>query len=281
MSNATPEIDERIRLVVQADDFGLCHAVNVGVVRAFLDGILTQATMMVPCPWWNEAATLAKRHGIPVGMHSTLTCEWSGMRWRPLTSGPSLVREDGTFHTTVEEASTVVLPREAAAELEAQALFMTEQGLAPIYFDTHMGLVSREAYSHVCELYGLPFILPFVHRFICLDSFLVLSPRPGDRKRNDLLDYLAGLEPGSHFIQSHPAVASEELRALAEPGTHVAPWAEEYRVSDLLVLTDPEVMRVVAERKIALVTVSELDHATIGPGRSLPCPRSRRAETAA
>ena len=82
--------EDRIRLIVQADDFGMCHAVNEGVVEAFLDGILTQATMMVPCPWFAEAADLAHRHGIPVGMHSTLTCEWDAMRWRPLTRGRSL-----------------------------------------------------------------------------------------------------------------------------------------------------------------------------------------------
>lgn len=253
-----------VRLIVQADDFGMCHAVNEGVVEAYLNGILTQATMMAPCPWFAEAAALAKRHGIPVGMHSTLTCEWNTMRWRPLTRGASLAAADGGFHATVAAASRAVVPSEASAELEAQARAMVDRDLSPIYFDTHMGLVSREAYAHICELYERPFLLPFVPRFLKIDSMLVLSPRPADRKKADLLQYLVGLAPGDHFIQSHPAVASEELRALASPGSDIEPWAETYRVSDLAVLTDPEVIAFVDASKIELITVSDLgDHREI------------------
>jgi hypothetical protein len=39
------------RLVIQADDFGMCHAVNEGIERTFLEGVLTQTTAMPPCPW--------------------------------------------------------------------------------------------------------------------------------------------------------------------------------------------------------------------------------------
>ena len=53
-----------IDLVVQSDDFGMCHAVNVGIVRAFTEGILTQVSTMVPCPWFDEAAELARHHAV-------------------------------------------------------------------------------------------------------------------------------------------------------------------------------------------------------------------------
>src|SRR5205085_11919649 len=85
-----------VKLVVQGDDFGMCHAVNEGTVEAFRNGVLTQASTMVPCPWFTEAADLAKQHGLPLGIHQTLTCERDYLRWRPLTDGPSLVRDDGT-----------------------------------------------------------------------------------------------------------------------------------------------------------------------------------------
>ena len=104
----------RIRLVVQADDFGMCQAINQGIVHAFREGILTQAAMMAPCPWFEEAVLLAKRESIPVGMHSTLTSEWDHMRWRPLTSGSSLCEADGTFHRSVESARGKVVVEESA-----------------------------------------------------------------------------------------------------------------------------------------------------------------------
>ena len=51
-----------IELVVQGDDFGMCHAVNTGVAEAFTNGILSQASTMVACPWFDEAAALAAAH---------------------------------------------------------------------------------------------------------------------------------------------------------------------------------------------------------------------------
>jgi predicted glycoside hydrolase/deacetylase ChbG (UPF0249 family) len=71
--------ENRIQLAVQGDDFEMCHTVNTGTVQAFREGILTQASTMVPCPWFWEAADPAKRHRIPLGIHSTLTCEWDGL----------------------------------------------------------------------------------------------------------------------------------------------------------------------------------------------------------
>ncbi len=273
------EATESIQLVVQADDFGMCHAVNEGVVRTFLEGILTQASVMVPCPWFAEAAELAKRHAIPVGMHSTLTCEWENMRWRPLTDGVSLMQADGTFNETVPAAVAAVRMSEAACELEAQATAMADIDLSPIYFDTHMGLVSAGAYRHVCEVFDRPFLYPAVPHFLMLNSLLILSPKPAEKKRQVLIDYLEKLPPGKHLIQSHPAVASPELSALTAPGSTIESWAEEYRVSDLAVLTDPEVIAIVKARDIELVPVSEFDatsapacspEATVSPSRPEP-----------
>ena len=56
MSHGTEQIrnivnnsDARL-LIVNADDFGMCHAVNEAVMRAFPAGILRSATLMGPCP---------------------------------------------------------------------------------------------------------------------------------------------------------------------------------------------------------------------------------------
>ena len=85
-----------IRLVVQGDDLGMCRAVNEGIALAHAEGILTQASVMAPTPWFAEGAAMARRQGLPVGLHVTLTCEWEYLRWGPLTPGPSLRGDDGT-----------------------------------------------------------------------------------------------------------------------------------------------------------------------------------------
>ena len=40
------------RLIVRVDDFGMCHAVNLGIETAFRYGIASQTSIMAACPWF-------------------------------------------------------------------------------------------------------------------------------------------------------------------------------------------------------------------------------------
>jgi hopanoid biosynthesis associated protein HpnK len=63
------------RLIVNADDFGRSAASNAGVVRAFRDGILTTASLMVSGEAAAEAIAIAREHPrLGVGLHLTLCC---------------------------------------------------------------------------------------------------------------------------------------------------------------------------------------------------------------
>ena len=53
------------RLIVNADDFGLSTSVNQAVVRAYREGILTSASLMVNEPGFDEAVRLAKENPSP------------------------------------------------------------------------------------------------------------------------------------------------------------------------------------------------------------------------
>lgn len=247
-----------IRLIVQADDFGMCHAVNTGVVRAFEEGIVTQTSVMAPCPWIGEAISLAKSLGIPAGMHCTLTCEWEHLRWGPITAGESLRDADGGFWRTVAGAREHVNAAEARAELAAQADRLLAAGLPLHYFDAHMGPTCPSAFEHVCVQYGRPFMYPLGPAFVALDSIEMLSAHPGDEKRDWLLGYLDGLEAGLHFIVSHPGEAGEELRSLTPQANDNHAWAETIRASDLEILCDAAMRRAVEARGIELVSVADL-----------------------
>lgn len=250
-----------VQLVVQGDDFGMCHAVNTGTVRAFREGVVTQASTMVPCPWFPEAAALALEHGLPLGIHSTLTCEWDGLRWSPLTAGASLRGDDGvTCHRTVAGATSAD-PDEATDELVAQAERFLAAGLALTYFDVHMGLSQLPAYDAVSTRYGVPFLYSGVPASLSFASIKMLSERPADAKKDWVLGYLERIaeRPGVHLLVSHCASDDPELAALVRPGSPVFAWAREYRVSDLAVLTDPDVAAAVEAHGIELVSVA---HAT-------------------
>jgi predicted glycoside hydrolase/deacetylase ChbG (UPF0249 family) len=217
--------------------------------------------VMVPCPWFREAARLAKEHSIPVGVHLTLTSEWDYLRWGPLTGARTLVDYDGRFPRTIEAVRENADRREMLDEFVAQAELFIREGLDIGYFDCHMGVVDAEPYAKVCEKYGKRFDYPIGDVAVGFDSIHMLSGRPSDEKVPYLIDRISNLEPGKHLIVSHCAVDSEELRALTsdrdDPPDHLK-WANEYRPSDLAALTSDEVRKVVEERGIDLVPVSAL-----------------------
>ena len=244
--------DGSVQLVVQADDFGMCHAVNMGVVEAFTNGIVRQASMMVPCPWFPEAARLARELSIPVGMHETLTCEWQNYRWRPLTGG--------SFPRTVQGAIERFSDEAATAELLAQAERLTREELTLTYLDIHMGMSKPKAYDAVAAAHGVPFIYPGIDASMTWTTTWQMSAFDPDTKRAKLLRRLERMAeaPGVHLVVSHPAVASDELRSLTPPDAHDARWTEEYRISDLEILTDPAVRTRIDELGIALHSVASL-----------------------
>lgn len=251
-----------IELVVQADDLGMCHAVNEGIVRAFDGGIVTQAAIMAPCPWLDEGVMLARRYGMPIGLHCTLTSEWDHLRWRPLTGGASLVGRDGTMHRTVGDALAGIDPQEAFVEVRAQAERVTAAGVRLICCDNHMGPICPEAFQRLCAELGVPFLYPVVDPHVAFTSSVMMSPFEGNETYPDkkawLLNHIARLTPGRHFLCTHPAVPGDEIRSLVGPAAGNADWAERFRKSDLDVLTDPDVRSAIDARGIALVSVADL-----------------------
>lgn len=247
-------MNDDVRLIVRADDFGMCHAVNEGVRLAYREGIATVASTMAPCPWFAEAARIATEERIPLGLHQTLTCEWDWFRWGPLTAGPSLRGHDGTFHRTVEEAQAAVTHEDAVAELLAQMERVRAEGLKPQYLDHHMGSALPSAYAEVSEKTGVPFLFS---RAVHLDSYNELTPREADEKKSWLMALLGSLSPGAHMLVTHPGAPGTELAALTSPGSKLWPWAEGWRAADLEVLTDPEVKDAVERGGIKLCTFAE------------------------
>jgi len=84
-----------VRLIVNADDFGLSPAVNAAVLRAHREGILTSASLMVNQPGFAEAVSLARANPrLGVGLHLTLLLGHSTL---PPEQIPGLVNARGEF----------------------------------------------------------------------------------------------------------------------------------------------------------------------------------------
>lgn len=250
-----------IRLVVQADDLGMCRAVNDGIELAIVDGIVTQTSVMAPAPWFVEGADVARRTGVVTGLHATFTCEWDALRWAPLSTGPSLRLDDGTMPRTVDDAAERIDAAEGLAELRLQARRAQECGLDLAYVDPHMGISVTSAYAALCADLGVRFIYPGVEPHHTFDSVYVLSmasTKDLSARTGRFVEWLERLGGGVHFVLTHPGTAGEELRALCPPDSPNAMWAETWRVADLAALTDPAVRATIDRRHIQLTTVADL-----------------------
>lgn len=146
-----------IKLIVNADDFGLSRGVNYGILDSYLYGIVNSTTMMMNMVGTEHAIQLAKNNPeLRVGIHLVLT------GGKPLTENvPSLVGEDGYFKSLSQlnngkDISLVELEKEWTAQIER----FISSGLRPTHFDSHHHVHTLKELQPVVqklsETYGLP-----------------------------------------------------------------------------------------------------------------------------
>lgn len=161
-------------LIINADDFGMCHAHNEATMELFKCGGITSSTIMAPCSWALEAVKFAKNNPqFAVGVHLTTTSEWGNYRWAPVNGEKtaSLRDEEGyMFHESYQFAEAADL-EETCGELAAQIQKLISLGLNPSHVDNHMGSLYGidtgrfellAATVEVAGKFGLPFRFPTV-----------------------------------------------------------------------------------------------------------------------
>ncbi|WP_376088917.1 polysaccharide deacetylase family protein [Roseomonas sp. CCTCC AB2023176] len=174
MNEAPGPSPPALRAVVpHVDDLGMCHGAN----RAFLElaaaGHVTCGSVMVPCPWFREIAEAgAADPSLDLGVHLTLTSEWQGYRWAPVSTvsrASGLVDGDGFFWRDVASLARHVVPEAAEAELRAQMDRALAAGLRPTHLDAHMAAAMLpqllDAHVRIAVDYGAFPVLPRAIRF--------------------------------------------------------------------------------------------------------------------
>ena len=137
-------------LILNADDFGMCHAVNAAIVRVLEAGVVRSTTLMVPCPWALHAMRFLAAHSeIPFGVHLTAIGDGADYRWGPVTlrgKVPTLVDEVGYFYTfdRMSEFFAQVSLDELEMEFRAQIEAVLAAGLRPTHLDWHSLRIGRK-----------------------------------------------------------------------------------------------------------------------------------------
>jgi predicted glycoside hydrolase/deacetylase ChbG (UPF0249 family) len=253
------------RLLVTADDFGMCHAINAGTLRAMREGIVRSSNFLVPCPWFSEALTLAKRHALPIGVHLCVTCDWDNLRWGPLTRAPGLCDELGYFHPSFGPVYERASDAEIAAEYAAQIARVQSLGFEPTHLDTHMlpavdrgvgALRLKAIIAQLAQQTGLRYLYETDAdgKLRYFDSELEISGAGW----TSVWQRLAELGPGTHHLIGHAAEPSAELEALCSPDHPSRLWAAGVRGMDLAFFTSASTKQRLDELGFQLITVAEL-----------------------
>lgn len=146
-----------MKLILNADDFGLSPSINKGIIDCFKEGLISSTTMMMNTPYTEEAIKLAKENGLKsVGIHLNLTY---GKSVLPASEVPSLVDENGVFHY-VCMLGYYTQYLDAKKELRAQIEKFLASGLKPTHLDHHHYFNEipniLKAYLELAQEYNLP-----------------------------------------------------------------------------------------------------------------------------
>ncbi len=229
-------------LIINNDDAGMCHAANRETIRAMEEGMLSSATIMMPCPWSNEMVRYAaKNPDKGFGVHLTLTAEWGDYRWGTLTSRdkvPGLYDDEGYMWRNVRGVYAASNPGEALTEGRAQIRKALASGVPVTHIDSHMGTYQlspeyMDVYIALADEFDLPIRMPsqatldtFGHPhfreecakrgIVITDNFIheELEGYETENLEQFWTDYIRNLKPGVTEIYVHAAEESPEIRAI-------------------------------------------------------------------
>jgi len=254
----------QIRLIVRADDIASSHSATLACIESFRQGIARSVEIMAPCAWFPEAVELLKSvPELEVGVHLTLTSEWAGCKWRPVSHAPSLVTEDGFFFPLTSHRQDAPPPNqgflqcgylleEVERELRAQIELTLRHVNHVTHLSSHMGAPTcmpdlLAVTQRLADEYGLILDLPDYVKP------LAVQRNPDIALEERLADALATVHPGTWLFVEHPAYDDAEMQALSHGGDHPLGLVARQRAGVLTAFTSPKVRQIVEQRGIELI----------------------------
>lgn len=266
LGSATAQVgqaEEPIELIVRGDDMGYSHDTNLSIIKAHKEGILTSASVHVPCPYSDEAFALCKANPrLAAGIHVTL---WDSIPVRPVLPYeeiPSLETAYGFFYLSRADFDRAHPKLEdVEKEVRAQIAKARASGLHFVYLDCHnMGTqqnlrpdirllfirIAKEQRllisTHEGEIrmginpikWSHPAVWTTFPRLVEQSEFI-------DAQRDLFFEKLSTMKPGLHLLVTHPGLY---------PPAHAREMNE--------IILSPRTRQIIRDRKIRLVSYQDL-----------------------
>jgi hypothetical protein len=258
-------------LIINADDFGMIHAINAAIFQAIREGVVCNTSLMVPCPWALHAMRLLQDNPeIPFGVHLSVISEMVDYRFGPLTCRdkvPSLVDEAGYFYSLeqLSEFMTQAKLDELEIEFRAQIEKVLAANLKPTHLDWHC--LANGGREDILDLtlglareYGLALrvsarpLIEDLHRqglptdeYDLLDSYRLDTTDKSARYAQMLRDLPVGLSEWA----VHPGLGNAEMLA-------VEPTSWQVRATDYEFVMSPEAREIIEQEGIILLSYKPL-----------------------
>ncbi|MFX0093307.1 MAG: polysaccharide deacetylase family protein [Candidatus Hodarchaeota archaeon] len=287
------EKDDKV-VIFHIDDMGITHAANQAAFECLEFGVASSGSVITTAPWFMEVAYKCQQNKkFDIGVHVTLTSEYSTCRWRPLSTvdpKTGLFDKEGYFWRTLVEAAEHVDPDAAIKEMRAQVKMALNNGIDLTHIDCHMGTVVHPnfiwGYLSVAQEFNLPAYLPrptpelikdrnlgeytdlifeltkqleeedfpFVDHWVAYGHTLSES----EDKTGFYIELIDSLKPGLSHLLFHPSKMDPELKALDHllaEGITCLPLA---RHQDYEAFTDPRLKKHVEASGVKVIGYREI-----------------------
>ena len=235
LSNHPMSLNE-VNVILHVDDIGMVQPSISAFAKLYRNRKVISGSLMAPCPWFALASQLQQKFPeADLGLHLTLTSEWSAYRWGPVgqvAKNSGLVDDSGRyFHRCNLDVCEQAGIETVTTELNAQIELAKNLGFRPTHLDGHMFTCQQAKFLPALLELALEYKIPAVCsrqqlrtlpetscRFwskrlkqLGMPIFDTISRLPLDRGERVLKTFLSHLPAGLHFLYAHPVKTGAEL----------------------------------------------------------------------
>lgn len=205
-----------MKIIINADEFGLSQGINSGIIDGYIKGIITSTTVMANMPAFEHALMLRKRNTfLGMGLHLNLT------KGKPVCDDITFSTDENGVFFSKNKVEEFFSEDDAYKEFMAQIEKLIEFGFYPTHLDSHHHVHTMETFKNVVFELAKKYELPVrisdekyrdeARKFGLKTADYFLNPFMYNSDENILIDRLKKLPKDSVVeVMTHPGYMDEE-----------------------------------------------------------------------